>query len=118
MTRKEREGLKVSGPLSLSTGFNLDEKSNGVHDESENKSKSRRSRDDKVTFDYHGSPYAQYEKKGFKYGGKAKEKKEEILSGPANNQVKSEGVEVLEYSIYKKDHKNWECIRPKGLWRF
>ena len=34
MERKEREGLKVSRPISLSTGFNSDKKSNGAHDES------------------------------------------------------------------------------------
>ena len=43
--------------MSLSTAFNSDEKSNGANYENENKETSRRSRDDRVTFNYHGSHY-------------------------------------------------------------
>ena len=44
-----------------------------------------------------------------KYGGKTKDKKEENQPGPTNYQVKSEDVEVLEYSIYKK------CLQKLNL---
>ena len=82
MTRKEREELKVSRSPGLSTGLKSDEKSNGTYDENDT---SRRSRAERVTFDYHRSPYMQHQKKGYTFGGKAKDKKEEELPGPGTS---------------------------------
>ena len=101
-TRQEREEFKVSRSPGFSSGMKSPDKSNGTNDESEDID-ARRSRAERtVKVDYHISPYMQSQKKGYTFGGKAKDKKVEEAPGPGNYQYKSKAVEGPEYSIYKK----------------
>jgi len=70
--------------------------------------------DEYYEVEYRVSNYPSHKKKGYTFGSKNKESKQEDLPGPGNYEYKNRAVEGPEYSIYKKYPTKYESTPGPG----